>query len=320
VATATVALLCLVALAAGLGAWRASRQGPLPAAFEGPCQVRAVVRPGEVTIDPTRSAGVYRLPASGSVTYEAVLAGTADPGRRRLTGRVTLDLPPPLPDATLARWDEPGGRLDTSGVRTYALPRRWAPTGLTLRIGAEHREPGLRCAGELGVRVAGSAAGSLLRPITVFMLIASAWLLARATLPRDRPHDPWRRRPPPAEHAGSTGAAAVRPGASGPPSRWNARGRPGVGLLAGLVFGTMTAVVLLLSSAIALQSTWVTVSMLGGMVLGLALGWWGGPATPPPEAPAPAEAELPLLEPIAVELPVPGHPPPGPGGGTNGDR
>lgn len=288
-----VALVVLVALGAGLGAWRASGRPPLPPSLEGPCQVRAELSPTDpsaptVVIDPARSAGVYALPAQATIAYDAVLSAGADPGRRRLQGSVTLALPPPFGTATLAGWDEDGGRLDTSGTRSYALPARWAPVGLTLDVRAEHLEPGLRCAGALRVRVAGGSTASVVRPLCVALLVACAWLLARAAVPRPRRHDPWLGR--------LTGT-----------DRWSARARPGFGLVAGLLFGMAAAIVLLLAGAVPLASAWVTASPLLGMACGVGLGWWGpagdgdgdGGGDGGTSVPASAgERELTILEPL----------------------
>lgn len=287
-----VALLAVVALGAGVGAWRASGRPPLPPSLEGPCQVRAELSPAgspapTVVIDPSRSAGVYALPAQATIAYDAVLSAGTDPGRRRLQGSVTLALPPPFGSATLARWDEPGGRLDTSGTRRYALPARWAPVGLTLDVRAEHREPGLRCTGALRVRVAGSTTATFLRPFCVGLLVACAWLLARAAVPRPRRPDPWLGR--------LTGT-----------DRWSARGRPGLGTIAGLCFGVATALVLLLAGAVPLASAWVTACPLLGVACGLGLGWWGpagpggrdGAATVESSGAPPEERELTILEPL----------------------
>ncbi|MEZ5262237.1 MAG: hypothetical protein R2755_10795 [Acidimicrobiales bacterium] len=277
-----VVLVCAVALAAGAGAWRASRQAPLPPSLEGPCSVRAELLPTATVIDPAVSAGVYPVPPAGTVRFDAVLSDGADRGRRRLQGSVRLDLPPPFGDATLASWDEDGGRLDTSGSRAYALPARWVPAGLTLTVHAEHREPGLRCAGSLQLRVSGSTTGSVLRPTAVVLLVATAWLLARAAVPRPRRHDPWLGR--------LTGD-----------ERWAARGRPGFGAVSGLLFGLAAALVLLLTSAVPLGSAWVSAAPLLGALAGIGLGWWG-PAGSDDDASSRPVAdegrELAILEPL----------------------
>ena len=293
VATLSVALVSVVALAAAVGAWRASRQAPLPPTLEGPCQVWASLVPSDTgqlsdtgklsdtMVDPARSGGVYPVPAAARIDYQAVLAGVGDPGSRRLTGQVVLDLPPLVPDVTLARWDEIGSKVDNQGSRRYQLPPRWAPTGVTLRVLAAHEESGRRCRGALTIRLTGSALGSLLRPLAVGLLAASAWLVARASVPRTRRHDPWL--------------------GNHPDRGWaSAAGRPGLGMLAGLVYGVFATVVLLLASAVALHSLWVIVLPPVGVATGLVIGWVGPRwfrSTPSPESPRPEPRELPFLEP-----------------------
>lgn len=278
-----VGLLCAVALAAGIGAWRAAQAGPLPPTLQGPCELQAFVEPGDLELDAASSSGVFEIPPQATVTYRGSLAGGADPGRRRLEGRVRLDLPPLLPDVTIARWDEFGSLASADGSQRYSLSPRWAPTGLTVRVSAEHREATFACNGSMTVRLGGSAFGSWLRPLAVLLLVGAACLVARASLPRVSRHDPWLGR--------LTGT-----------DRWDAAGRPGFGVVAGLLYGLLASVVLLLSSAIALHSVWVLLWPIFGMAVGLLLGWWGpigrrdgehASAPPPPE-----ERDLAVLEPL----------------------
>jgi hypothetical protein len=297
----TMLLVTLVGVAAGVGAWRSSVQGPLPASLEGPCLVRASLSPGDVVVDPSVSGGVYEIPPAALIEYSAVLSDVTDPGRRQLEGRVGLDLPPPFGLVNVASWSEAGSNRSEQGTYRYNLPARWAPTGVTLRVQAEHAEPGRRCTGALTVRLAGSAFGSLLRPVAVVLLVGSAWLLARAGIAPTHRHDPWsalHRRSPASQPATDSGRAHADPSSSR--SSWEPRGRPAFGVLVGLVFGLFAAVVLLLAGAVVLHSAWVTAVVLAGVAIGLAIGWIGhGPPRSGELKPKlPQEArELTLLEP-----------------------
>ncbi|MFN0027317.1 MAG: hypothetical protein ACKV2O_09090 [Acidimicrobiales bacterium] len=289
----TVLLVALVGVAVGVGSWRSSREGPLPASLEGPCQVQARLSPSGVVVDPSVSGGVYEVPPTALIEYTAVLSDLQDPGSRLLQGQVGLDLPPPFGLVNVARWSEPGSSRGEDGTYRYNLPRRWAPTGVTLRVQAEHTEPALRCAGALTVRLTGPAFGSFLRPVALVLMVGSAWLVARAgTAPAHR-HDPWsarHRRP------GSAGT----PGAPRPVPPWQPRGRPVFGVLVGLVFGAFAAVVALLAGAVVLHSAWVSASVVGGAAIGLLIGWVGPISTRKAEIrPAASDEprELPLLEP-----------------------
>ena len=280
----TVLLVSAVALAAGAGALRASVADPLPPTMQGPCQMRAEVQPSGTVVDPSVSGGVYAVPAVGLITYDAALSSTEDPIRRRLTGSVVLDLPPLFPDVTLGNWDEFGSLNANRGVQRYSLAEALAPTGATVRVRAQHQEDGTTlCRASLTLRLDGPVFGTLLRPIVVLFLVATAWLTARATLPRDARHDPWLGRVTHDE-------------------RWRAAGRPGLGVLAGLAFGVCSALVLILSSAVALHSWWVSICPLVGVFGGLLLGWLGPPETGDRGAagpsPSPDDAELPLLDPL----------------------
>ncbi len=298
----TILLVTLVGVTAGVGGWRSSLRGPLPASLDGPCQVQARLSPSDVTVDPSVSGGVYQVPPAAVIAYTAVLSDVTDPGSRPLEGRVGLDLPPPFGLVSVARWSETGSNRSEDGFYRYNLPARWAPTGVTLRVRAEHTEPGRRCVGALTVQLAGSTFGSFLRPVAVALLVGAAWLLARAGAAPSHRHDPWS-----ALHRRSAGSSSAGNGRSAhrrtsrPPARWQPRGRPAFGAVVGMVFGLFASVVLLLAGAVVLHSAWVTTTVLAGIATGLVIGWVGqrSPVDPEVNPPAPEEPrELTLLEPM----------------------
>lgn len=339
-----VGLVSIVALLAGLGAWRAPGQGARPPSLDGPCRVTARLTPGGVQVDPSVTGGVYTVPPSATIAYDAVLSA-ADQGRRRLQGHVVLDLPPPLPDVTLASWDEVGGLPDTTGLRRYDLPGRWAPTGLTLRVSAVHQEPALRCAGTLDLRLGGGGTTSLLRPIAVALLIAAAWAVSGAGRPgRGRRRDPWMAGTArPGEDPAVEGAVAlagpgaplhgreaadtdrtgpsrssIPPTSSTPPAatdpssstwrRGRRLGRPGYGALTGLLFGLAADLVLLLTSAVALQSAWLSVGLVAGVAVGIAIGVVGAAPDADPSAGGDDLGDAPELAVLDVEAFDPDRP------------
>ncbi len=267
VAFLVVSLVVVLAVAVGVGVLNQAGRNRLAPTLTGPCHVRAVIEPGATVVDPSVSAGVYRLPIAGSVQYEANLANLANADTtptRRLIGHVRLDLPAPLPDPVLAAWDEPGSLRTAQGVHAYQMATRWAPIGATVRILAQHVEPTMTCGGSLTVRIDGNAASSFLRPTAISVVVAAATLVGRAARPRSRDANPW-----------------VPPRAARPPRRRH--GRPGLGGAAGLLYGSAAAVVMVLSGATDLASTTLWLWPIGGMAAGVILGWWApssGPTGP----------------------------------------
>jgi len=301
-------LSAATALAALAGVWRST--SPLPPSLTGPCSVQARVEPGALVIDPSVSGGVYRLPLDGTVSYQAAI-GTTTVGPRPLQGQVSLDLPRPLPDPVLAGWDEPGALSDNAGTSTYRLDRWWAPSGAVVTIRAEHREPEAVCTGALTVRLAGSGLG--LRSLLVVLLLASATLTARAARPARHGTDDSS-----GAATGSTSSTTVPGGAAAsagswpwepaPSGRWAGRrrsaplGRPGLGLVAGGLYGVTSSGLVLLAGTVALASSWVFAGPVAGAVVGAVLGWWAPARTAPGRArrrPGSDDGpELPLLDPL----------------------
>jgi hypothetical protein len=302
------------AMAALVGVWRSSSSPPLPPSLTGPCSVQARVEPGGVVIDPSVSAGVYRLPLDGTVSYQAAI-GTATDGPRPLQGQVVLDLPRPLPDPVLGSWDEPGALADNAGSTTYRLDRWWAPSGAVVTIRAEHREPGAVCAGALTVRLAGTGIG--LRTLLVVLLLASAALTSRAARPSRRSV---------ADGAGTNGAGTNGTGTNGTgepigaaaagrswpwdpapagnrtrPHRLAPAGRPGLGLVAGGLFGLTASGLVLLAGTVGLASSWVLAGPVAGATVGAVLGWWAPAKAAPGRSRRRSGSddgpELPLLDP-----------------------
>lgn len=279
----------LAALAAAL-ALAANWTAPPPElgpTLEGPCSVQATVTGSSEVVDPSRSGGVYVVPARGVVAYDAALAGVAaqDAGRRDISGHVELDLPPPLPSLRLASWDEVGTTPVEQGSRPYRIPDLVAPVGATVTVRALHRDAatagttgpsgqsvlgdgsGVRCLGSLSLRIGGDPFDNPIRALVVAWTVASAALLAWTGEPKEptsgRP-DPWRTRTP--AHSSRGGA---------PVPWWHPQGRLLWGGVAGVAFGIGLALMVLLSGTVALESSLISVIVALGVAAGLFVGWFG---------------------------------------------
>jgi hypothetical protein len=135
-------------------------------AADGPFSVDSqVLSPDDVTV----------VPLSDTVTWTGEVAGVAPGTSREVEGFVRLDLPWPLPDATIDSWNSTTTRTANQGVEEYDLPSA-LPRGAGFRVYGEHREDGeLVCSGSATVALEGGAFSS---PVTVAATVLAIPALA----------------------------------------------------------------------------------------------------------------------------------------------
>jgi hypothetical protein len=132
---------------------------------------------GAFTVD-SRTIGpddVTVVPISDTVTWTGAVTGVAPGTVREVEGFVKLDLPWPLPDATVDSWDSTTALVENEGVEDYDLPSA-LPRGLTFRVYGEHRENGtVVCTGSAQARLEG---GFMDSPVTLVATILAVPALA----------------------------------------------------------------------------------------------------------------------------------------------
>lgn len=115
------------------------------------------------------------VPLSDTVTWTGTVTGVAPGTVRQVEGFVKLDLPWPLPDATVDTWGGTTALVENAGVEEYDLPSA-LPRGLEFRVFGEHRENGvLVCSGSATAAIEGGLADS---PVTLAAAILAVPALA----------------------------------------------------------------------------------------------------------------------------------------------
>jgi hypothetical protein len=145
---------------------------PAGATLEGPCtasgqvSVNGVAKTG--VIDP-RTTNSTKIPRKGVVHWK----GTAGSGKRPISGKVQIELPPPIGKVTIGSWGGSSGSHANAGNYKYDFPS--VLLGLKVPVSGEHHEPRIDCSGSITVQLDGS-------PIKNPVLIASLVLTVLALL------------------------------------------------------------------------------------------------------------------------------------------
>jgi hypothetical protein len=127
--------------------------GTAGAAIDGPCSGEGTFESSGETHDAATTDKVV-VPPSDSVAYVGRIE-TDSPQNRSHSGRIRLDLPPPLPDVEIVDWGtDDTDAVEDSGIYDYDLP--WfVPRGVTVHVTGEHVDTAGTCTGEVDVEIEG---------------------------------------------------------------------------------------------------------------------------------------------------------------------
>jgi hypothetical protein len=124
------------------------------------------------------------VPISDTVTWTGAVTGVAAGTVRPVAGFVKLDLPWPLPDATVDSWDSTTALVENEGVEDYDLPSA-LPRGLTFRVYGEHRENGtVVCTGSAQARLEGGFMDSPVTLVATILAVPALAALVVAGIPK----------------------------------------------------------------------------------------------------------------------------------------
>jgi hypothetical protein len=95
------------------------------------------------------------IPRKGKVLWEG---STGVAKKRRTLGEVQVDFPPPIGPVTVGEWGKDGktsSKPGNTGTYTYDLPSLIA--GVEIPVHGTHTEPGIRCSGNITVKIDGTS-------------------------------------------------------------------------------------------------------------------------------------------------------------------
>lgn len=124
------------------------------------------------------------VPISDTVTWTAAVSGVPDGTVRPVEGFVKVDLPWPLPDATVDSWKSTTALVANEGVEDYDLPGA-LPRGLEFRVYGEHREDGrLVCSGSAKAQLEGGVMDSPVTLVATILAVPALAALVVAGIPK----------------------------------------------------------------------------------------------------------------------------------------
>ena len=143
---------------------------PAGASLSGPCEASGTLRSHGKTYD-AKTVDEAEIPREDDVDWSGQVPG--DGGQRNISGFVKVDLPAPLPDPQVGKWDGPSSLYNNSGTYHYEFPS--VLEGFDIRVYGTHTDAGFECSGEVTVKLEGGGIGNPLTlaslALTVFTII-----------------------------------------------------------------------------------------------------------------------------------------------------
>jgi hypothetical protein len=124
---------------------------PAAADLTGPCAASGTLRSSGVTYD-ARTTHAATIPLAGDVKWNGSVPGGS--GKRKISGRVYVKMPPPLGTVRIGAWSKESSRRANDGTYHYDFPSVLA--GIDIPVTGSHTEPGVKCSGTVVVRFEGS--------------------------------------------------------------------------------------------------------------------------------------------------------------------
>jgi hypothetical protein len=140
--------------------------------------------PFTVTSQTLTSDDVTVVPISDTVSWTGAVTGVPAGTVRPVRGFVRIDLPWPLPDATVDSWDSTTAMVANEGTEAYDLPAA-LPRGLTFRVYGEHWERGaLVCSGSAQAQLEGGVMDSPVTLVATILAVPALAALVVAGIPK----------------------------------------------------------------------------------------------------------------------------------------
>ena len=137
--------------------------GATPATLSGPCTASGSLNKGGFTVDATESR-VVTVPETDDVTWKGALQ--APGGEQAYSGKIELELPPPLPKWKIDSWSGTSDSSENNGVKHYDVAS-FAPRGVEMRLTGEHTQGSVSCSGVVKIKIEGGAFDSPGAPIAL---------------------------------------------------------------------------------------------------------------------------------------------------------
>jgi hypothetical protein len=100
------------------------------------------------------------------------------PGEQTYSGKIELELPPPLPSWTIDSWSGTTDSQSNGDTKHYDVPS-YTPRGVEMTVKGHHSQ-GVNCSGEVKVKIAGGAFDSPGTPVSLGATVIAGALLVFA--------------------------------------------------------------------------------------------------------------------------------------------
>jgi hypothetical protein len=126
--------------------------GSAPSTVIGPCQASGTFEKGGITVD-ANETGVVTIPAEDTVNWTGSITGAN--GDVAYTGKIQLELPPPLPKINLYTWSGTTDSAQNSSDKHYDVG--FAPRGVEMKAVGSHNQGDVSCGGVVKIKLKGGA-------------------------------------------------------------------------------------------------------------------------------------------------------------------
>ena len=155
---------------------------PAGAHVDGGCTGSGEFKKGNITVSAAEE-GVVTVPLADDVSWQGALP-SAPSGETAYSGKIEVELPPPLPALKIDSWSGTSDSASNNGVKHYNLPSA-VPRGVEFEVTGSHTQGAVKCSGFVKVKVAGGKFG----PMTIGSLagtLLTGGLFALAGRPKVR--------------------------------------------------------------------------------------------------------------------------------------
>jgi hypothetical protein len=169
------------------GVWCALLVGasaPASAEVTGPCDGSATWDDGRtVTAMGLQPGDVVEIPRDARVTWNGQVMITPPATPRDVSGWIKLELPYPIPEATIGEWQDSGTRVENSGSYDYDLPAVLANFEVTVSgkhwEGNQDFEGEPTCAGEVTLKLEGTNPAGFIAGGFFVLGVVGSWIAVR---------------------------------------------------------------------------------------------------------------------------------------------
>jgi hypothetical protein len=144
------------------------------ASLTGPCEASGTLRSTGDTYD-AKTTDEVEIPREDDVDWSGQVPGSG--AQRNISGFVKVDLPAPLPDPEIGKWDGPSSKYQNSGTYHYEFPS--VLEGFDIRVYGTHHDAGFDCSGEVTVKLEGGGIGN---PLTLVSLALTVFTILNLVL------------------------------------------------------------------------------------------------------------------------------------------